>query len=77
MENGLQNGLKCVLRYIDFYKIYAGGPRTPLMRGEFKTPLILSPPPLAAKPSRLSPLGSRLRLSVPPATTSLGPALKL
>ena len=22
MENGLQNGLKCVLRYIDFEKFY-------------------------------------------------------
>ena len=25
-KNGLQNGLKCVLRYIDFEKIFGGGP---------------------------------------------------
>ena len=42
----------------------------PLIRGGFY-PLSYSPP------SRLSPLGARLRLSVPPtAATSLGPALK-
>ena len=26
MKNGLQNGLKCVLRYIDFTKFSGGGP---------------------------------------------------
>ena len=63
MEKGLQNGLKCILIDIDFKKFLGemseGGPPPP--------PLILSPC------SRLEPLGSSLRLEVPP--PPLGPAL--
>ena len=69
MENGLQNGLISVLRYIDFEKNSGGRPPPdpPNKRGFIS----LSFPPL-------KPLGSKLQLfSAPPATTSLGPALML
>ena len=61
IENGLQTGLKCVLRYIDFFKrkSRAGPPDPTNERG-------VQPPSHTPPPSRPSPLGSRLRLSMPP-----------
>ena len=65
MEKWASKWLKCVLRYTDFTNFSGGGPPPPNERGF--TPL--SDSPLAA---RLSPLGSRLRLSVPPGNNISG-----
>ena len=43
MENGLQNGLKCILRDVDFKKKFWGTPDPPPTR-KGSTPLSYSPP---------------------------------
>ena len=65
MEKWASKWLKCVLRYTDFTIFSGGGPPLPNERG-FNP---LSDSPLEA---RLSPLGSRLRLSVPPGNNISG-----
>ena len=60
-KNGLQNGLKCILRDIDFKQKSGEVHRTPSNERGRKTPSHTLP-----APSWLVPLHSSIRLSVPP-----------
>ena len=67
MEKGLQNGLKGILRDIDFKKKIRGrSPGPPSNERAVPPPLILSPG------SRLAPLASSLWLRVPPVNNPSG-----
>ena len=72
MEKWASKWLEMCSQIHRFYKIFRGRPPAPLMRGGLTPPLVKPPLILSPSPSRLSPLGSRLRLPVSPGNTISG-----